>query len=76
MAKEWYVELSNPPYPNKGRKVRVFKKWVSDALSPTLTHLYRVKEAEDKEDALGKVMAGDCFTMISPTGTPLCFPKP
>ncbi|MFY4731187.1 hypothetical protein [Nitrospira sp. BLG_2] len=71
MAKEWYVELSNPPYPNKGRKVRVFRKWVSDQLSPTLTHLYRVKEAEDKEDALAQVMAGKAFTMVSPTGKAL-----
>ncbi len=63
--KEFYIEVYFPPYPNKGRKVRVFTKFVRDCLSPSLIALYRVK-AEDKEDALAQVLLGKAFTMISP----------
>jgi len=66
-VKEFYVEVYFPPFPNKGRKVRVFQKWNKDALSPNLIALYRVK-AEDKADALALVLMGRAFTMISPTG--------
>jgi len=55
--KEFYVEVYHPPFPNKGRKVRVFRKLVRDALSPTLMKLYRVK-AEDRMDALALALTG------------------
>lgn len=67
---EYFIEISNPPFPNKGRKIRVFRKWDRDLLSPNLTHLFRVK-AEDKQDALALTMSGKAFTMISPSGQQL-----
>lgn len=63
--KEFFIEVFFPPFPEKGCKVRVFQKWNKDALSPDLTHLYRVK-AHDKQDALALVLSGKAFTMISP----------
>lgn len=68
--KEYYVEVFNPPFPNKAHKVRVFTKFVQDALSPNLIALFRVK-AEDKQQALALVMLGRAFTMISPSGQQL-----
>lgn len=62
--KEFYVEVYFPPFPNKGRKVRVSQKWNKDALSPNLIALYRAK-AEDKADAVALVLLGRAFTMIS-----------
>lgn len=61
--KEFFIEVSFPPFPEKGRKIRVFQKWNKDALSPDLTRLFRVK-AEDKEDALALTLSGKAFTMI------------
>ena len=61
--KEFYVEVYFPPFPNKGRKVRVFTKFVRDCLSPNLIALYRVK-ASDKADAMALTLMGKAFTMI------------
>ena len=56
--KEYYVEVSNPPFPNKGRKIRMFKGVLNrDTLSSTLVALYKVK-AEDREDALALALLG------------------
>jgi hypothetical protein len=70
--KEYYIEVYNPPFPNKGRKVRIFTKFVGDALSPDLIALFRVK-AEDAKDALALTLTGKAFTMISPNAKPLQF---
>ncbi len=70
--KEHYIEVYFPPYPNQGRKVRVFTKFVRDCLSPNLIALYRVK-ALDKQDALAQVLLGKAFTMISPNAKQLQF---
>ena len=70
--KEHFVEVYYPCFPSKGKKVRVFTKFVGDALSPDLIALYRVK-AEDKQDALAKVLLGEAFTMISPDAKQLKF---
>lgn len=71
----WYVELSKPPFPEKGSKVRTFRmdEWDGDRLSPCLTHLFRVRNAENKEDALAQVIAGKAFTMISPNAKQLAY---
>lgn len=55
--KEYYVEVYFPPFPNKGRKVRVFQRFNRDMLSPDLITLYRVN-AVDKNDALALVLMG------------------
>ena len=60
--KEYYVEVYFPPFPNKGRKVRVFRKLIQDCLSPNLIALYLVK-AVDKVDALALVLTGKCFPL-------------
>lgn len=63
--KTFYIEVYHPCYPNKGRKVRIFRHYDVDALSPTLTHLYRV-QAYDKADALALALDGQAYPMISP----------
>ena len=70
--KEFYVEVYCPPFPNKGRKIRVFTKFVRDCLSPNLIALFRVK-AIDKNDALALALTGKAFTMISPNAGQLQF---
>ncbi len=70
--KEFYVEVYLRPFPNKGRKVRVFTRFVRDCLSPNLIALYRVK-ALDKNDALALVLTGKAFAMISPDAKQLQF---
>jgi hypothetical protein len=70
--KEYYIEVFRPPFPEKGHKIRVFRKFVGEALSPDLLALYRVK-ALDVKDALALVMLGEAFTMISPNAKPLQF---
>lgn len=72
MLKEYFVEVSLPCYPAKGRDFRVFSKWHKDSLSPDLTHLYRVK-AYSKGDAVAQILAGKAFTMISPNAKQLQF---
>jgi hypothetical protein len=61
--KEYYVEVYFPPFPNKGRKVRVFRKFVRDALSPDLIVLYKVN-AIDRDDALAIVLMGNVKPML------------
>ena len=61
--KEFYVEVYFPPFPNKGRKVRVFRKYVLDALSPNLITLFKVK-AEDRNDALALALMGKAQVVI------------
>jgi hypothetical protein len=61
--KEYYVEVYFPPFPNKGRKVRVFRKLVRDALSPNLITLYRVN-AIDRNDALALALMGEAKAVI------------
>jgi hypothetical protein len=69
---EFYIEVYFPPFPNKTKKFRVFKKYVRDCLSPDLIALFRVK-AQDKEEALALTLMGEAFTMISPNAKQLKF---
>lgn len=69
---EFYIEVYFPPYPNTSKKMRVFKKYVRDCLSPDLIALFRVK-AKDKEEALALALMGEAFTMISPNAKQLQF---
>lgn len=55
--KEYYVEVYFPPFPNKGRKVRVFRKLVRDALSPNMIEVFKVN-AIDRNDALALTLMG------------------
>jgi hypothetical protein len=68
--KQFFVEVYNPPFPNKTYHFRVFQTWNKDALSPNLVALYRVDAAE-KQDAVAKVLLGKAFTMVSPDGLQL-----
>lgn len=61
--KDYYVEVYFPPYPNNGRKVRVFRKLVQDALSPSLIALYQVRAA-NRMDAMALVMMGAARCII------------
>lgn len=61
--KEYYVEVYFPAFPNKGRKVRVFRKLVQDALSPSLITLYKVN-AIDRDDALALALMGKATVVI------------
>ncbi len=70
--KDYYIEVYNPPFPNKTHKMRVFTKFVGDALSPDLIALYRVK-AHDKQEALALTLLGKAFTMIAPSAKKLQF---
>lgn len=63
--KTYYIEVYQPPFPNKSHKMRVFTKFVGDALSPDLIALYRVK-AMDKQEAIALTLLGKAFTMIAP----------
>ena len=69
----WYVEISKPAFPFKGEMLKVFRmdEWNGDVLSPTLSHLFRVRNAKNKQDALIAVITGKAFTMISPKGQQL-----
>jgi hypothetical protein len=61
--KEYYVEVYFPPFPNKGRKVRVFRKLVRDALSPNLISLHQVT-ATDRDDAMALALMGKAKKVI------------
>lgn len=61
--KQYYIEVSNPPYPNKGDKFTVMRKYNLDCLSPTLIKLFGVM-AVDRADAISKVMLGEAKTII------------
>jgi hypothetical protein len=61
--KTYYVEVSLPPYPNKGMKYRIMTKYIVDALSPSLVKLFSV-QGEDKQDAIAKVICGEAKVVI------------
>lgn len=64
--KEYYVEVYYPPFPNKGRKVRVFRKrgpLNRDTLSPDLISLHWV-QATDRNDALALTLMGKATVQI------------
>jgi len=61
--KEFYVEVYHPCYPSQGYKVRVFRKLVQDALSPTLITLYKV-QAIDRQDAIARTLMGMAKVVI------------
>lgn len=61
--KQYYVEVFHPPWPNKGIKFKVMRKYDLDCLSPTLITLFSV-QAIDRKDAISKVMLGEAKAII------------
>ena len=65
--KEYYVEVYYPPFPSKGRKVRVHCSQRGaldrDTLSPNLISLHWV-QAIDRNDALALALMGKAQLVI------------
>jgi hypothetical protein len=76
--KQFWIEVYSPPYPNKGKKVKVWATYPADALStilgispaPNLVLFFSVW-AVNKEDALAEALSGKAKTLLSPNAQDL-----